>query len=104
MANKLLGMIRSFWALVDTSFTLLYKTIVRPHLEYAATVWNPNKKHYFDDVAKVQHSATELLQNMSHFSYPDCLAAHNLPTLVCRRMRVDVIKTFMILNIIYDSS
>ena len=41
-ANRLLGIIRrSFCALDNTSFTLLYKAIVRPHLEYAATIWNP---------------------------------------------------------------
>ena len=44
-ANRLLGIIRrSFCALDNTSFTLLYKATVRPHLEYAATIWNPYKK------------------------------------------------------------
>ena len=43
--NRLLGIIRrSFCALDNNSFTLLYKAIVRPHLEYAATIWNPYKK------------------------------------------------------------
>ena len=44
-ANRLLGIIRrSFCALDNNSFTLLYKAIVRPHLEYAATIWNLYKK------------------------------------------------------------
>ena len=38
-ANRLLGIIRrSFCALDNTSFTLLYKAIVRSHLEYATTI------------------------------------------------------------------
>ena len=103
-ANRLLGIIRrSFSALDNTSYTLLYKAIVRPHLEHAATIWNPYKKGYIDDLEKVQCRATKLLQNISHLSYPDHLAAHNLPTLVYRRIRGDMIKTFKILNNIYDS-
>ena len=83
--------------------TILYKAIVRPHLEYAATIWNPHKKGYIDDLEKVQRRATKLLQNISHLSYPERLAALNLPTLVYRRIRGDMIETFKILNNIYDS-
>ena len=44
-ANRLLEIVRrSFCALDNNSFTLLYKAIVRPHLEYAATIWNPYKE------------------------------------------------------------
>ena len=94
-ANRLLGIItRSFCALDDTSFTLLYKAIVRPHLEYAASISNPYKKCYIDDLEKVQRRATKHLQNISHLSYPEHLAALSLPTLVCRRIRVDMIETF----------
>ena len=103
-ANRLLGIIRrSFCALDNNSFTLLYKAIVRPHLEYAATIWNPCKKGYIDDLEKVQRRATKLLQNISHLSYPERLAALNLPTLVYRRIRGDMIETFKILSNIYDS-
>ena len=87
-ANRLLGIIRrSFCALDNTSFTLLYKAIVRPHLEYAATIWNPSKKGYIDDLEEVQRRATKLLQNISHLSYPERLAALSLPALEYRRIR-----------------
>ena len=103
-ANRLLGIIRtSFCALDNTSFTLPYKEIVRPHLEYAATIWNPYKKGYIDDLEKVQRRATKLLQNISHLSYPERLAALNLPTLAYRRIRGDMIETVNILSNIYDS-
>ena len=103
-ANRILGIItRSFCALENISFTLLYKAIVRPHLEYAATIWNPYKKGYIDDLEKAQCRATKLLQNISHLSYPERLAALNLPTFVYRRIRGDMIKTFKILSNVYDS-
>ena len=103
-ANSLLGIIRrSFCALNNTSFILPCKAIMRPHLEFAATIWNPYKKGYVDDLEKVQRRATKLLQNISHLSYPEHLAALNLPTLACRRIRGDMIKTFKILSNIYDS-
>ena len=103
-ANRLLGIIRrSFCALDKTSFPLLYKAIVRPHLEYAATIWNPYKEGYIDNLETVQHRATKLLENISHLSYPERLAAINLLTLVYRHIRGDMIKAFKIIINIYNS-
>ena len=61
--NRCLGIIRSFSALDNTNFTLLFKAIVRPHLEHAATIRNPYIKGHIDDLEKVQCRATKLLQN-----------------------------------------
>ena len=76
---------------------------MRPRLEYAASILNPYKKGYIDDLEKVQRRATKLLQNISHLSYPERLAALSLPTLVYRRISGDMIETFKILSNIYDS-
>ena len=101
-ANRLLEIIRkSFCALDNNSFTFLYKAIVRPHLEYVATIWNQYKKGY--ELEKVQRRATKLLQSISHLSYPEHLAALNIPTLAYCRIREDMIETFKILNNICDS-
>ena len=41
-ANSVMGIIRrSFTYLDEEVFTLLFKTLVRPHLEYAQSVWSP---------------------------------------------------------------
>ena len=41
-ANQVLGLIRRTVGTANTTtFALLYKTLVRPLLEYAAPVWNP---------------------------------------------------------------
>ena len=76
---------------------------MRPHLEYAATIWNPCKKGYIDDLENEQRRATKHLQNISHSCYPVRIAALNLPTLVYRRIRGDMNETFRILINIYDS-
>ena len=47
---------------------------------------------------KVQRRATKLLQNISHLSYPERLAALILPTLAYRRIRGDMIETFKIFH------
>ena len=42
-ANRKLGMIKHSFNYLDiTKMKLLYKSTVRPHLEYAATVWSPS--------------------------------------------------------------
>ena len=75
-ANRLLRMLRrSHCALDKTSFALLCKAFVRSHHEYAATIWNPYKKGYVDDMEKVQCRATNLLQSISPLCHPERLAA-----------------------------
>ncbi|PJE77296.1 hypothetical protein CI610_03788 [invertebrate metagenome] len=42
-ANSMFAVIRrSFQFLNEHNFSLLYKTLVRVHLEYANTVWHPS--------------------------------------------------------------
>ena len=80
-ANRLLGIIRkSFFALDNNSFTLPYKAIVRPHLEYAATIWNPCKKGCIDDLEEVHRRTAKLFKIISHLSNPERKAALNHPT------------------------
>jgi len=41
-ANKMLGIIyRTFTYMDEKMFVNLYKTLVRPHLEYASNIWSP---------------------------------------------------------------
>ena len=45
-ANQIMGLIRkSFTYLDKKSFKRLYTALVRPHLEYAQSVWSPHLKN-----------------------------------------------------------
>lgn len=61
-ANSLVGLIRrSFIYLDESMFKLLFKSLVRPHLEYAASVWNPYKIADIELIENVQRRASKLI-------------------------------------------
>jgi len=76
--------------------------MVRPHLEYANSVWCPDKLGDIKDIEKVQKRATKLIINFKNMSYTDRLQRINLPTLKYRRLRGDMIEVFKITHEIYD--
>ena len=54
-AFKMLGLIKQNVKDLDfASFILLYKTLVRSHLEYAVSVWNPYLKSFIYNLEKVK--------------------------------------------------
>jgi len=78
--------------------------MVRSHLEYVNCIWSPHLAQDKKNVEKVQMRATKLIQEMKHLSYIDRLKYLNLPTLVYRRFRGDMIMVFKLLTGIYDSN
>ncbi|PJE77517.1 hypothetical protein CI610_03559 [invertebrate metagenome] len=103
-ANSIVGLIRrSFVYLDELMFKMLFKALVRPHLEYAAIVWNPSKVKDIELIENVQRRATKLIPGFKNISYPERLQRLNLPTLQHRRTRGDMINVFKIVNNIYDS-
>ena len=98
-ANRVLGLVRrAFIALDCQSLCLLYRTLIRPHLEYANSVWGPTSKTDQDAVERVQRRATRMVRSLRHLSYQDRLRALKLPSLHYRRMRGDMIMTYQILT------
>ena len=41
--------------------TLLYVSLIRPHLEYAVPVWSPYLRGDIENIENVQHRATRLV-------------------------------------------
>ena len=101
-ANRLLGMIRRTITCKNKKNILsLYKTLVRPILDYGAAVWSPHQKGDIEKVEKVQRRATKMIKEIRHLSYQERLKECNLMTLEMRRRRYDLIETFKIVKEIY---
>ena len=98
-ANQILGIIRRSFELLDTqTLPLLFKTLVRPHLEYGNIVWGPFNKEDQRLVERVQRRATRLVRDLQHLQYQERLRALRLPSLFYRRRRGDVIMVYMLMN------
>ena len=97
--NRLVGLIRrNFLAMNKTSFSILYKAIVRPILEYGSCVWSPYLKKNIRLLEQVQRRATRLVLGTKEMDYEQRLRFIGLPTLEYRRIRRDVIEIFKILS------
>jgi len=102
-ANRILGLIKRCFKNLDMiSFLLLYKALVRSHLEYAQTVWSPHKVKLIEALEGVQRRATKILPGFGNLTYKERLQRLKLPTLVYRRARGDMIEVFKILHGYYD--
>ena len=94
-ANQIMGLIRrSFTYLDGKSFVKLYTALVRPHLEYAQSVWSPHLKKFTDLLENVQIRATKLVDHFGGLDYSERLKRLNLPTLAFRRLRGDLIEMY----------
>ena len=102
-ANKMIGLIkRTFTCLDKNIFCQLYKSMVRPHLEYANTVWFPVLKRQSIAIEKVQRRATKLVRGYKNYSYVERLQQLGLHSLHGRRTRGDLIQTYRILKNVDD--
>ena len=102
-AMRVLSMIRrTFVNISKELFVFLYKTYVRPHLEYCASIWSPSLGKDIDALEKVQKRATKLVRGLRHLPYEQRLKSLDFYTLFRRRLRGDLIEVFKILNGYYE--
>ena len=78
----------------NKTFILLYKSLVRPILEYGASIWSPHLKRQSRLIEDIQRRATKLLPEMAHLSYEERLQKLQLPSLKFRRLRGDLIQLY----------
>ena len=87
-ANQVLGAIKESCCTRDrTTIPLLYKSMVRPLLEYGNVIWGPFYKKDIKAVKSVQRRATKLVECVKDLPYEDRLQV-KIPSLVYRRRRV----------------
>ena len=98
-ANMQLGFIKRNFQYKSKDIILpLYKSIVRPHLEYAVQAWTPYYDKDIDLLEKIQHRATKLIPNLRNKPYPERLESLGLTTLKTRRLRGQLIQAFKIIK------
>ena len=95
----MLAVIRRSFALINQStLPLLFKSLVRPHLEYGNLVWGPFNRADQKAVERVQRRATRLVTSIRHLKYQSRLCLLNLPSLYYRRRRGDMIHVYQMLT------
>ena len=98
-ANRILGVIKRTFSYMDSRmFTTLYKTLVRPHVEYANCVWSPFQLKDIETIEKVQRRATKLVPELRNLEYSARIRQLKLPTLAYRRLRGDLIQVYKIVH------
>lgn len=96
-ANSTLGVLRNtFVSRESLLWKKLYTTYVRPHLEFAVSVWNPYRKADISTLEKVQRRATKVISGIRGMSYVNRCKTLGLTSLETRRHRGDLIQMFKI--------
>ncbi len=93
----------SFRHLDIKTFNQLFKSMVCPHVEFAAPVWNPSHKRNIRKLESVQIRTTKEVSELKNMSYKDRGLTLQLPTLAYRHMRGDTIEVYKLLTGKYDS-
>ncbi len=89
---------QSFCELSKAAFIPLCCAIVRSHLEYAMEANAPTLRADVNQLERVQRLATWLVRGLCHVPYEERHRQLNLFSLESRRLRADLILTFMIVR------
>ena len=82
-ANRVLGFIARNFNYKSTELMLpLYKSLVRPHLEYAVQFWSPHLRWDIYKMEKVRRKATKMIPEIQNHSYQQRLKDLKLISLV----------------------
>ena len=99
-ARKIIGLLyRQFYPSSSfTSMKQLYLSLVRPHLEYAAQLWDPYLKGDIDKLECVQKFALRLILHRWDIGYDELLVSVNIPSLQQRRLNLKLVQDYKILH------
>ena len=102
-ANKMIAWVSRNVICKDKEvMSVIYRCLVRPHLEYCVQCWCPTPRYgnweLILSIEKIQRKFTRLINDIGTLSYGARLKSLNLTTLAERRMRGDLIETFKIVR------
>ena len=98
-ASFVLSKIKQCFSFFDVPMVnQLFKTFVRPHLEFAVAAWSPCQETDIEHLERVQRKASKLVHRTRHLAYELRLEALKWSTLKERRVRGDLIQWHKILH------
>jgi hypothetical protein len=98
-ANKIVGMIRrNIDCKSAEGMMILYKTLVRPILDYCIPVWRPHTVKDMTKLEKVQKRFTKMIDGFKGKSYEQRLSKLGITSLADRYYRADLIQVYKVLN------
>ena len=98
-AKRLVGMmLHSFSSRSNKVILPLFRSLIRPTLEYASTVWNSSSVKHTKQLESVQRYATKRIAGLSVLSYADRLEKLNMCTLSARRLYLDLVEMYKVIH------
>ena len=79
-------------------WTKIYKTYIRPHLEFAISAWNPSRQNDINILEQVQRRSTKVPYCTRRLNYEDRCKKFKITNLTDRRIRGDLIQQYKIIN------
>ena len=97
---RMYGWLTRTLATDDTKVIIrLYKALIRPILEYASTVWSPTRVGLIIKLESVQRKVTKFaFRRTPVFDYSERLRISILPSLMWRRLFLDLLMVHRILH------
>ena len=89
---------KTFISITRENFHVLYRTFVRPHLEYCIQAWRPYLRRDVEKLEAVQRRATKMVEGLGNMSYERRLKELKMTTLESRRDRGDCIEAYKIMT------
>ena len=77
----------------------LYKSLVRPHIEYRCQAWRLYLQQDIDNVEKVQTRAIRMIPSISSFSHEEILDKCGILCLEMRRLHSDLTFVFKMISV-----
>ena len=98
-ANRMLGLINR--TIMNKSVYImlrLYKSLVRPLVEYCTVAWSPGYKKDRTVIERIQRRFTKMIPAMKNMNYEERLRRLGLWSLEERRNRADLIQVYRMVN------
>ena len=97
--NHIIGLVRRNITYKEKKVIIpLHKTIDKPHLEYCIQAWRPYHKKDIYTLERIQRRATKMIPELRDLSYEERLKECGLTIIETRRLGIDQIEVFKILN------